>query len=49
MRWDEHEARDEVKRNAHKILCLIREGRKTLGRRKNRWVGNIKMNGKGTG
>jgi hypothetical protein len=43
MRWAEHVARMEAKRNAYKILVGKPEGKIPLGRRKRRWVDNIKM------
>jgi hypothetical protein len=40
MRWAGHEARMGDKRNAYRILAEKRP----LGRRRRRWVDNIKMN-----
>jgi hypothetical protein len=33
-----------VKRNAYRILVGTPEGKRPLGKRRGRWVGNIKMN-----
>jgi hypothetical protein len=43
MRWAEHVARMEEKRNAYRILVGNPEGNRTLGRPRRRWVDNIKM------
>jgi hypothetical protein len=42
MRWAGHVARME-KRNAYRILMGKPEGKRPLGRRRRRWVDNIKM------
>jgi hypothetical protein len=44
MRWAGHVARMWEKRNAYRILVGMREGKRPLGRRRRRWVDNIKMN-----
>jgi hypothetical protein len=43
MRWAEHVARMEEKRNAYRLLMVKPEGKIPLGRPKRRWVDNIKM------
>jgi hypothetical protein len=43
MRWAGHVARMGEKRNAYRILVGKPEGRKPLGRRRRRWMDNIKM------
>jgi hypothetical protein len=43
MRWAEHVARMEEKRNAYRILVEMPEGKRPLGRQRRRWVENIKM------
>jgi hypothetical protein len=43
MRWAGNVAQTEEKRNAYKILVGIPEGKRLLGRRRCRWVDNIKM------
>jgi hypothetical protein len=42
MRWAEHVARMEEKRNAYSILVEKPEGRRPLGRARRRWE-DIKM------
>jgi hypothetical protein len=49
MRWAEHVARMEEKRNAYRILVGNPEGKRPLGRLRRRWVDNIKMDLRGTG
>jgi hypothetical protein len=44
MRWAGHVARMWEKRNACKLLVRKPEGRGPLGRRRRRWVDNIRMN-----
>jgi hypothetical protein len=43
MRWVGHAARMGEKRNACRILVGKPEGKRALGRRRRRWVDNIKM------
>jgi hypothetical protein len=43
MRWAGHVARMGEKRNAYRILMGKPEGRRQFGRRRRRWVDNIKM------
>jgi hypothetical protein len=43
MRWAGHVARMGEKRNAYRILVEKPEGKRPLGRRRRRWVDNIKM------
>jgi hypothetical protein len=43
MRWAGHVARMREKRNAYRILVGNPEGKRQLGRRRRRWVDNIKM------
>jgi hypothetical protein len=43
MRGAGHVARIRAKRNAYRILLRKPEGKKPLGRRRRRWVDNIKM------
>jgi hypothetical protein len=43
MRWAEHVAPIEEKRNVYRILVGKPEGKRPLGRLRRRWVGNIKM------
>jgi hypothetical protein len=43
MRWAGHAARMGERRNAYRILVGNPEGRRPLGRRRRRWVDNIKM------
>jgi hypothetical protein len=43
MRWAEHVARMEEKRNAYRLLVGEPEGKTPLGRPRRRWVDNIKM------
>jgi hypothetical protein len=43
MKWAGHVARIGEKRNAYRILVGKPEGKRPLGRRKHRWVDNIKM------
>jgi hypothetical protein len=43
MRWAGHVARMREKRNVYRILVGKPDGRKPLGRRRRRWVDNIKM------
>jgi hypothetical protein len=43
MRWAEHVPRMGEKRNAYRILVGQPEGKRTLGRPRCRWVGNIKI------
>jgi hypothetical protein len=42
MRWAEHVARVGKKRNAYRIFVGNPEGKRPLGRRRRRWVDNIK-------
>jgi hypothetical protein len=42
MRWLGHVARMGEKRNAYRILVRKRAGKRPLGRRRRRWVNNIK-------
>jgi hypothetical protein len=44
MRWTAHVVRRGEKRNAYRILVVKPEGTRALGRRRRRWVDNIKMN-----
>jgi hypothetical protein len=43
VRWAEHVARMEEKMNAYGILVGKPEGKRPLGRKICRWVGNIKI------
>jgi hypothetical protein len=43
MRWAGHVARMGVKMNAYRIFVGEPEGKRPLGRRRRRWVNNIKM------
>jgi hypothetical protein len=43
MRKAGNVARMEEKRNAYRILVAKPEGKRPLGRRRSKWVGNIKM------
>jgi hypothetical protein len=43
MSWEEQIARVSERRNTHKILFGIPEGKKSLGRPIRRWDNNIKM------
>jgi hypothetical protein len=43
MRWAGHAARMGETRNAYRILVGKPEGKRPLGRRRRRWVDNIKM------
>jgi hypothetical protein len=43
MRWAGHVARMGEKRNAYRILAGNPEGKRPLGRRRRRWVNNIKI------
>jgi hypothetical protein len=43
MRWAGNVARMGEKRNAYRILVGKSEGKRSLGRRRHRWVDNIKM------
>jgi hypothetical protein len=43
MRWVRHIARMGDKRNMHRLLVGKPEGERVLGRTRNRWVDNIKM------
>jgi hypothetical protein len=43
MRWAEHVARKEEKRNAYRLLVGKPEGKRPLGRQRRRWEDNIKM------
>jgi hypothetical protein len=43
MKLAGHVARMGEKRNAYRILVRKPEGKSPLGRRRRRWVGNIKM------
>jgi hypothetical protein len=42
-RWAGHVARMGEKRNAYRILVGKAEGKRPLGRRRRRWVDNIKI------
>jgi hypothetical protein len=43
MRWAGHVARMREKRNAYRLLVRKPQGKRPLGRRKRRWVDNIRM------
>jgi hypothetical protein len=43
MRWAGHAARMWEARNAYRLLVGKPEGKRPLGRPKNRWVDNIKI------
>jgi hypothetical protein len=43
MRWAGHVARMGERRNAHRLLVRMPEGRRPLGRPRRRWVGNIRV------
>jgi hypothetical protein len=43
MRWDGHVARMGEKTNAYRILVGTPEGKRPLGRPRQRWEDNIKM------
>jgi hypothetical protein len=49
MRWAWHVARMGEKLNAYRIFVGKPEGKRTLGRPRRRWVGNIKMDLSETG
>jgi hypothetical protein len=49
MRWAGHVARIRTTRNAYRILVGKPDGRRPLGRRRRRWVDNIKMDLRETG
>jgi hypothetical protein len=43
MRWARHVAQQGAKRNAYRLIGGMSEGKRSLGRPRRRWVGNIKM------
>jgi hypothetical protein len=43
MKWTGHVARMGAKRNPYKILVGKPDGKRLLGRKRHRWVDNIKM------
>jgi hypothetical protein len=43
MRWTRHVARKGEKRNAYRLLVRKPIGKRPLGRRRRRWVDNIKI------
>jgi hypothetical protein len=43
VRWAGHVARMGEKRNAYRLLVGKPEGRRPLGRRRRRWVDNVRM------
>jgi transcription termination factor 2 len=43
MRWAGHVARMEEKRNAYRLFVGKPEGKRPLGRRRHRWMDNIRM------
>jgi hypothetical protein len=43
MRWEGRVARIGDKRNAYRLLVGKPEGRRSLGRPRRRWMGNIRM------
>ena len=43
MRWAEHVARMGEERGVYRVLVGKPEGRRPLGRRRRRWMDNIKM------
>jgi hypothetical protein len=43
MRWARHVTRMGERRNAYKILVGKPQGKSPLGRRRHRWMNNIKM------
>jgi hypothetical protein len=43
MIWAGHVARIEAKRNTYRILVGMTEGKRPLGKRRRRWVDNIKI------
>jgi hypothetical protein len=43
MRWAGHVARMGEKRNVYRLLVGKLEGKRPLGRRRRRWIDNIKM------
>ena len=43
MRWAGHVARMGARRGVYRVLVGKPEGKKTLGRPRHRWEGNIKM------
>ena len=43
MRWVGHAARMGDRRDAHKVLVGVPEGKRPLERRKHRWEDNMKM------
>jgi hypothetical protein len=43
IRWAGHVAQMGEKRNAYRILVGKPEGKRSMGRPRHRWVGNIKM------
>jgi hypothetical protein len=49
MRWAVHVARMEEKRNVYRLLMGKQEGRRPLGRPRQRWLDNSKMDHVGIG
>jgi hypothetical protein len=43
MRWAEHVAGMEEKRNVYRLLVRKLEGKRPLVRPRSRWIGNIKI------
>jgi hypothetical protein len=43
MRWVRHVAQMGEKRNVYRLLVGKPEGKRPLGRRRHRWIDNIKM------
>jgi hypothetical protein len=44
MRWAGHVAQIDEKRNAYSVFEGKPEGKRPLGRRRRRWISNIKIN-----
>jgi hypothetical protein len=49
MRWAGHVTRMGEKRNAHRLLVRKPEGKRPIGRKRRRWIDNIKMDFLGIG
>ena len=43
LRWAGHVARMELSRNAYRVLVGKPEGKRSLGRARRQWEGNVKM------
>jgi hypothetical protein len=49
MRWAGHITRNGAKRNVHRLLIVKAEGKRPLGRRRRRWLDNVRMHLGGRG